>query len=138
MKTKFMLIAAILVLLLTACQSSGNSAPTPTDGGTSSSAVVIEVDDKINDEVVKVIQDYIQATHTKDEDLIRSTVLKDIAFDERAFALWHDAKSYDLKKLTYGSGDAKSEVVTATFTTDEILSFALTKTDDGWKILDVD
>jgi hypothetical protein len=138
MKTKFMLIVALLVLLLTACQDSGNGTPTPTDGGTSSGAVAIEIDDKINDEVVKVIQDYIKATHTKDEDLIRSTVLKDIGFDERAFALWHDSKSYDLKKLTYGSGDEKNEVVTVTFTTDEILSFALTKTDGGWKILDVD
>lgn len=144
MKIKFFLIIAMSVLLLTACQNGGDNAPPPSEGGTISEPIStpdngeVEIDDKINADVVKVIQNYMQATHTKDEDLIRSTVLDEIGFEERAFSLWNDPKNLALKKLTYGSGDEKNEVVTVTFTNDEMLSFALTQTDNGWKIYDVD
>lgn len=99
----------------------------------------MKIDDQITDEVVEVIQNHIFAVQTRNEELIKSTVQKDLDFDERVYALWNDSsKEYELKKLDYGHGDEKNEVVTVTFMNDVLLSFALTKTSDGWKLYDID
>ncbi|WP_214627071.1 hypothetical protein [Paenibacillus agaridevorans] len=155
MKKSIILIMLIALLILSACTSGNNNQinlspqnKANVDGSSENNAVQeanesvdskIKIDDQITGEVVDVIQNHILAVHTNDEELVKSTVLKDLDFDERVYALWNDSlKEYKLEKLDYGHGDENNEVVTVTFINDVVLSFAVTKTSDGWKLYDID
>jgi len=169
MKNAFILIISILLCLaLSACGKRANNgspaspsvsslaseaSPAPSSPSASSPSSTSpappspvasdpEIDDQIDSKVVSVIWDHVKAVQTKDEDLVKSTVLPTIPVSEseRTYQLWNtgDTQVYDISKMSLQSADDKTEVVNVLFKNGDTYSFALIVTKEGWKIYDID
>lgn len=98
------------------------------------------IDDKVDPKIVSVISDHVQAIQTRDENLIKSTVLSTIKIDERAYMLWHadSGHIYEVSKISFQFGDEKNAVIDVSFENGEFYSFVMTNTNEGWKLYDID
>lgn len=147
-----LLLVMIVCFAISACGDNGSSGssnspsnlafPTTvsTTGAINSDSPSPVIDEKVNPKIVSVISDHVQAIQTKDENLIKSTVLSTIEMDERAYMLWNAdiSHNYEILKISFQFGDEKNAVIDVSFKYGEFYSFAMMNTNEGWKLYDID